>query len=482
MMLAFFKFCFWYRKSDYSRALACLDRTSVLLKPYVAYSAYRLGLYHLSINAGFLGRDWRSLFASVVSLSALGRRQEANNILSDQKACAVLSGHMLKLANELLAFDPSLAVKYLPKNSPRPLKVAAFMRVGELARVVEYLGDDVILSCTDITSAELHLLRSNAFHPEPRGQLRCLNAFLSCYHVVPLALRQSDRALGASNLAVEGDLSEVRGPLVSVLMTTFRSADRIEPALISLLAQTYRDIEVVIVDDASDDDTTELVAKIALRDARVRLVRLPTNVGTYVAKSIGITFANGDFVTCHDSDDWAHPQKIELQMQPLLADRSIVFTTSNYIRVQDNGIFYARAVYPMLRINPSSVLFRKSLVIEQAGLWDWVRTGADSEFLARLKLVFGKKAMQRIQKPLTIGAHRPDSLMNAATTGYCAQGMSPVRLEYSEAWKHWHIDSLRNGRVPKMETGNVNSRCFVAPESICVSPEAIALCLAFVSS
>jgi hypothetical protein len=156
----------------------------------------------------------------------------------------------------------------------------------------------------------------------------------------------------------------------------------------------------------------------------------------------------------------------------------VVFTTSNWVRIQDDGVYYARPVHPLMRINPASPLFRKSVVLNQAGAWDWVRTGADSEFLARLKLVFGRKGMRRIQKPLTFGAHRPDSLMTAAGTGYNQHGVSPIRLDYWEAWGHWHIEALHRGRPLKMPMDMLSERLFDAPEAIRVSRSAIAQCLA----
>jgi glycosyltransferase involved in cell wall biosynthesis len=241
-----------------------------------------------------------------------------------------------------------------------------------------------------------------------------------------------------------------------------------------LLAQTYQNIEIVVVDDASDDATGAVVEEIATQDQRVRYVKLPCNVGTFVAKNIGLEFARGDFITCQDSDDWAHPRKIELQMQPLLQNSRLIVTTSHWVRLQDDGLFYARSVYPLMRHNPASPLFRRQPVQRYAGSWDCVRTGADSEFIARLKLVFGHKAVYRIKKPLTFGAHRPDSLMTAVTTGYTAEGISATRLAYWEAWGHWHIDELRAGRKPRMPVGLTDERPFQAPEAIAVSRAQIA--------
>ena len=270
----------------------------------------------------------------------------------------------------------------------------------------------------------------------------------------------------------------MRGPLVSVLMTAYEAEERIGAAMTSLLEQTYRDIELVVIDDASCDGTGAIVQAIAQRDSRVIYVRLPRNVGTYVAKGIGLRLAKGEFVTCHDSDDWSHPLRIQRQVAPLLKNKNLIFTTSHWVRMQDDGVYYARPVHPLMRINPASPLFRRKQVMAQTGGWDPVRTGADSEFLARLRLVFGRRAMCRVVQPLALGAHRPDSLMTAADTGYSASGMSPIRLSYWEAWTYWHIDELRAGHKPELHNSFTAKRKFVAPESIQVSAADIEFCLA----
>ena len=308
-------------------------------------------------------------------------------------------------------------------------------------------------------------------------KLSFLNKFSTQLQVPEVELVDLDRPQGPMNVRMPDNPSTIDGPLVSILMTAYNSAERIAAAIHSVLNQTYRNLELIVVDDAGSDQTAAIVEKIAATDPRVKFIRLPRNVGTYVAKNIGMQYATGEFVSCHDSDDWAHPVKIERQVAPLLKNKELVFTTSHWVRMQDDGLYYARPVHPLMRINPASPLFRRELVLEKAGGWDPVRTGADSEFLARLKLVFGRKAMCRIAQPLTLGSHRPDSLMTATETGYSAQGMSPTRLAYWEAWNRWHIDELRKKRLPQMRPFHQAQRQFEAPEAIRVPHEDIRFCV-----
>jgi glycosyltransferase involved in cell wall biosynthesis len=260
-------------------------------------------------------------------------------------------------------------------------------------------------------------------------------------------------------------------------MTAYNAAERIQGAIYSVLRQTYQDIELIVVDDASSDATGAIVKEMAREDGRIKYMCMPSNVGTYVAKSIGLRRAKGEFATCHDSDDWCHPLKIERQVQPLLQNKELVFSTSHWVRMQDDGVYYARPVHPLMRINPASPLFRREPVLKYAGAWDLVRTGADSEFMARLKLMFGRKAMCRIAQPLTLGSHREGSLMTAKDTGYSAHGMSPTRLAYWEAWNRWHIEELRARRKPCLGDPLNGKRAFTPPQEIAVSAADIEYCL-----
>ena len=135
----------------------------------------------------------------------------------------------------------------------------------------------------------------------------------------------------------------------------------------------------------------------------------------------------------------------------------------------------------MMRVNQSSPLFRREQVLAQAGAWDCVRTGADSEFLARLRLVFGRHAIKRVEQPLALGAHRADSLMTASSTGYSDTGISPQRLAYWEAWSRWHIEVLRRKALPRLPLDMVRlaaERPFEAPAEIVLSDADVRGCLA----
>jgi glycosyltransferase involved in cell wall biosynthesis len=86
-------------------------------------------------------------------------------------------------------------------------------------------------------------------------------------------------------------------------MTSFNREDYIAQALESVLAQTMRDFELVVCDDASTDRTVEIARAFAKRDARVRVIANDRNIGDYPNRNRAATFARGTYIKYHDSDD-----------------------------------------------------------------------------------------------------------------------------------------------------------------------------------
>jgi glycosyltransferase involved in cell wall biosynthesis len=106
-------------------------------------------------------------------------------------------------------------------------------------------------------------------------------------------------------------------PPVSVVVPAFNRAAAIRPALESVLRQTWRDFELIVVDDGSTDGTPE--AARALDDPRLRVIVTPRNMGAGAARNLGIAEARGAWIAFQDSDDEWLPLKLEKQMARLLA-------------------------------------------------------------------------------------------------------------------------------------------------------------------
>jgi glycosyltransferase involved in cell wall biosynthesis len=128
--------------------------------------------------------------------------------------------------------------------------------------------------------------------------------------------------------AAAGNLP-VRGPLVSVVIPCYNAAGFIERTLRSVLAQTHRELEVIVVDDASTDESAALVEQMARNDPRVRLLRRTRNAGTPGApRNEGVAAAGGEWIAFLDADDLWHPSKLELQLTALREHGALMCSTS----------------------------------------------------------------------------------------------------------------------------------------------------------
>ncbi len=477
------RFYYYFHKVNYAKALASLKADSAnatRLAPKVLWAYYQLNLYQSVCRLNYVGRHWRGQFASIVSLAACGEFEKSAIVLKAFKLNKLYSRHQKVLAEALAPFSAALALDALQDSSVHPLLYASLLLKLDKCRQAEGMiqswgtGDDAL-------KPEIYLLKNYLRMLTPFQKLQNLNDFLACYDLAPMRLKQLDLPPAVTNIIAEdkagNDHAATARPLVSVLMTAFNAAAYITSAVESILAQSYQNIELIIVDDASDDATLEVIKTLASRDQRIKYLRLPCNAGTYVAKTAGLQHAKGEFITCHDSDDWAHPSRIAKQLQPLLEDAQLIATISDWVRLQEDGLPFTRGVFPLMRLNPASPLFRKSAVLQKTGVWDLVRAGADSEFSARLKLVFGRNSVKRIRQPLTFGAHRPGSLMTSADTGYTQDHKNNSRLQYWEAWGQWHIHMLQRGMLPSLQIDIDVARPFQAPETLLVEQSVIASCL-----
>ena len=133
-------------------------------------------------------------------------------------------------------------------------------------------------------------------------------------------------------------------PEVSVILPTFNRARELPRSIYSVLSQTFSDFELIVVDDASSDDTSEVVASI--NDSRIRYERLVANVGGAEARNVGIRKARGEFIAFQDSDDEWRCYKLEKCVSILRNDRSLIGVFSAFWQIRDRAVRYMPVVNP----------------------------------------------------------------------------------------------------------------------------------------
>lgn len=275
------------------------------------------------------------------------------------------------------------------------------------------------------------------------------------FDLIPPSLEEGHNGINLKALKQPIGNDAMDGPLVSIVLTAHNEQDCLEMAVRSIREQSWRNLEIVIVDDASTDDTRRIANKLAAEDSRIRLVTLPVNLGLWKAKNIGFQYATADYIAMHDADDWSHRQKIEKQVRRLIRNRSLMATSSDFFRVDEStGRPFTRNACSYVRWNPSSFMFRREVLCEVGNFIDKL-LGSDCEFVARVESRYGAAAHERIRLPLSVGYQRSGSLSNCfRNAGDCSRH---IRLAQWEHWRRLHVFHYIQRRVMKFEDETLES-------------------------
>ncbi|MDD3014443.1 MAG: glycosyltransferase family A protein, partial [Candidatus Gastranaerophilales bacterium] len=171
----------------------------------------------------------------------------------------------------------------------------------------------------------------------------------------------------------------MKSPVVSVVMTTYNRDKYICEAIESVLSQTFEDLELIIIDDGSTDDTSEKIK--SFNDERIKYY-YQDNAGQNPARNAGIIISNGKYIAMIDSDDIWDKNKLQKQVNILdkYPDTGLVYCGTVFIN-ENNKIIYKKPLADYkgqildkllmtnFLYNGSCPLFRKSC-IEKAGLFD----------------------------------------------------------------------------------------------------------------
>lgn len=186
--------------------------------------------------------------------------------------------------------------------------------------------------------------------------------------------------------------------MVSVILTTFNRSYLIPESIYSVLNQTYNDLELIIADDGSEDDTEQIVR--AIPDPRIRYFKMPHTGRTAPLKNFAIRKSTGNYIAFIDSDDWWADNKLEKQIQLLTQQPNIGFSITDAVTFKDaivlsprtythkqhiecDNIFNRMKENRFVVYNPTLVLRRKCL--EKTGLFDEdMPYGSDYHFNMRL--------------------------------------------------------------------------------------------------
>ena len=175
---------------------------------------------------------------------------------------------------------------------------------------------------------------------------------------------------------------------VSVCIPAYNNEEVIGATIKAILEQTYQNLELIVVDDASKDKTVEVVKKFAQKDSRVSLYQNEKNLGMTGNWNRCVELAGSEYIKLICADDILLPQSLEIEMKELRSNKNIVMTINDSIMISESGRkrgvfqrYYKKGVFPGKEIArksliasnffgmPCAVLFKKS-TFEKVGGFD----------------------------------------------------------------------------------------------------------------
>ncbi len=168
-------------------------------------------------------------------------------------------------------------------------------------------------------------------------------------------------------------------PKVSVLMSVFNCQDYVGQAIESILSQTFKDFEFIIIDDGSKDKTKDILLAWAEKDPRIKVVANPENIGLTKSLNKAIKMAQGEYLARQDADDVSLPERLEKQVDFLDNHQSVKLLGTFGYAIDKEGRILKKEILPtssrrikraLIKMNPffhTSVMIRKEILDRVGG-------------------------------------------------------------------------------------------------------------------
>lgn len=386
---------------------------------------------------------------------------ETEAVRQDNRFSALMEGRMFSTLRKTKQTLMKIIRPFAPSREALPVSAAVVQAVAADPAPIALVGSDK--APTQVTAA---VTKTAAASPQPKPAPAAVVA-VPAVTAAPVAVApvpENGTPKPVSSVKIEnisytsrkGNVAPVAGldqalpesALISVVMTTFNTKDYVEAAVRSILEQTHRKLELIVVDDGSTDGTLELLEAMQVADARLRVFSFGVNRGTYWCKNFGITKAKGVAITFMDSDDTSAPSRLAEQYKVLREPGCAVSTCLHERRTLDGELVTVAG--RTKRLAYISQMMRRQ-VFDAIGYFDCVRTSADDGMLRRIKVFVGATAHRNVDQVLYHAVVRENSLtQDPQNKGISAQAgdLSVPRKAYSEAVDAWHDSLARRGRYP----------------------------------
>lgn len=214
-------------------------------------------------------------------------------------------------------------------------------------------------------------------------------------------------------------------PMITVLMSVYNGERFLRESIESILTQTFRDFEFLIINDGSTDKTREII--LSYSDPRIRLIDNERNLGLTASLNLGLALATGQLIARQDADDISEPQRLAKQVAFLNVHPEVVLlgTCSNTIDASGQVLYMSTVPYDCDDIRwsdlffcpfiHSSVIFRKDIVLSQIGPYNEAyHVAQDHELWSRIVSRF---PVANLREPLVRYRLHPLSMIASSDLG-----------------------------------------------------------------
>jgi hypothetical protein len=203
--------------------------------------------------------------------------------------------------------------------------------------------------------------------------------------------------------------TSTKQPLISVIFTTYKpDLALFTLSLESILHQTYKNMELIVIDDCSPANSSrelEMLIRSIKHKHSVSVLyrRNSSNVGQYVSRNLAIEMARGEYIAIQDDDDISHPERLFAQITALLMNPALIATYTNHIRISSNARIMCdgNTLGEIPGDAPASFVWRRQ-VFQDIGLFLPTKTRGDIEFRMRMQKYYSNAAIQELKYPLVL--------------------------------------------------------------------------------
>lgn len=308
----------------------------------------------------------------------------------------------------------------------------AYFKLDQIDAAIELIQPFIDLAYSNSCFTAFNILKNL----EPNRALSYLNNSLEKYGYAPISTKWVKKGFSLSSLCFD-PLEQIQdNRLVTIIMTVHKNNPMLKTAINSILSQTYRNIELLIIDDNSPIDDLNIIIDSVSHDSRVKIISQEFNSGTYSCRNLGLKNANGEFVLFVDSDDWTHPQRIEKSIRRLDAEPKSIVALESYVRMHEDGTLAIEGSFFVRKCMMG--LWRTKIIRDELGGFDYVRISADSELLERAEIIYGKASINHVPVCVYFAYSHDDSLTGSEEYGYGWRGIVGQRAQYASAYRSWH--------------------------------------------